>query len=246
MTVGAANICGDLIGYSSQGEASLDARKPDFCGISHFKGYFPVDTGTSAACPIAAGIVAILKQSNPGSTQDQIKNTIRNSALDIGPAGWDIHSGAGMIQPVNAFNRLHPTDIITPSNPNKDCKAKAKIEKECIEWEEIQYGICVKEREERVKVCDEEKDEGYWRCDKEEDHGYNSCREWGLFGFICIFWVWVSHIVCVVWTWVVNIVCVVWHWIVSIICVIWAWISARYCTMYAWNKPCCCYEHLGA
>jgi len=99
MTVGAANTEGKLVGYSSQGPASLDEYKPDFCSISHFKGYFPSDTGTSAACPIAAGVVALLKQYKSSYTQTAVKQDLKKTAKNIGSAGWDQHSGSGIIQP---------------------------------------------------------------------------------------------------------------------------------------------------
>lgn len=99
MTVGAANTEGKLVGYSSQGPASLDEHKPDFCAISHFKGYFTSDTGTSAACPVAAGVVALLKQYKSSYTQSAVKQDLKNTANNIGPDGWDKHSGSGIIQP---------------------------------------------------------------------------------------------------------------------------------------------------
>ena len=61
ITVGAANTEEQYVGYSSQGPAGLDEHKPDFCSITHFQGYFGSDTGTSAATPVAAGVVALLK-----------------------------------------------------------------------------------------------------------------------------------------------------------------------------------------
>ncbi|GEM_PF-619690 len=106
MTVGAANIRGRLIGYSSQGPASLDPHKPDFCSISHFTGYFPCDTGTSAACPVAAGVVALLKQCNPSLSPQRAKNVLKQTAKNIGPHGWDQHSGSGIIQAKAAYDLI--------------------------------------------------------------------------------------------------------------------------------------------
>ncbi len=105
MTVGAVNKNEQYVGYSSQGPAALDPQKPDFCSITHFQGYFASDSGTSAATPIAAGVVALLKQSAPSATQDQIKQNLKNTAKDIGPAGWDPHAGAGIIRAKLAFDR---------------------------------------------------------------------------------------------------------------------------------------------
>lgn len=106
ISVGAANIKNNWIGYSSEGPAALDKEKPDFCAISHFKGFFPSDTGTSAACPIAAGVIALLKQARPWLSQDAARLLLRETAKDIGPQGWDPHAGAGIIQPKAAFDLI--------------------------------------------------------------------------------------------------------------------------------------------
>jgi hypothetical protein len=109
ITVGAVNKDEQFVGYSSQGPAALDPNKPDFCSITHFQGYFASDSGTSAATPIAAGVVALFKQGAPAATQDQIKQALRNTAKDIGPAGWDQHSGAGIIRAKAAYDVLSGT-----------------------------------------------------------------------------------------------------------------------------------------
>ncbi|HAA27705.1 MAG TPA: peptidase [Cyanobacteria bacterium UBA11369] len=106
MTVGAVNINEQFVGYSSQGPAALDPQKPDFCSITHFRGYFDSDSGTSAATPIAAGVVALLKQGNSSATQDEIKKALKDTAKDIGESGWDRHSGAGIIRGKAAFDTL--------------------------------------------------------------------------------------------------------------------------------------------
>jgi hypothetical protein len=113
MTVGAVNLSEQLVGYSSVGPAALDPNKPDFCSITHFAGYFPLiepsepsDGGTSAATPIAAGVVALLKQRRQTLTQDQAKNALKSTAKDIGPAGFDQFTGAGIIRAKAAWDSL--------------------------------------------------------------------------------------------------------------------------------------------
>jgi subtilisin family serine protease len=106
ITVGAVNNNGEFVGYSSQGPASLDPHKPDFCSITHFTGYFNSDSGTSAATPIAAGVVALLKQAVPTLTQAGVKLALVNTAIDIGPSSWDQHSGAGIISAIKAYDSL--------------------------------------------------------------------------------------------------------------------------------------------
>ncbi|MDR6225145.1 S8 family peptidase [Desmospora profundinema] len=106
MTVGAANIQGIRAGYSAQGPANFDPRKPDFCAPTHFTGYHNSDTGTSASCPIAAGVVALLRQAKPHLTQEQAKQVLMETATDLEETGWDTDTGAGMIQAHKAFNHL--------------------------------------------------------------------------------------------------------------------------------------------
>jgi serine protease AprX len=106
MTVGAVNKNEQFVGYSSQGPAALDPQKPDFCSVTHFTGFFNSDSGTSAATPIAAGCVALLKQAKPSLTQDQVKKALMTTAKDIGPAGFDQHSGAGIIRPKQALESI--------------------------------------------------------------------------------------------------------------------------------------------
>jgi serine protease AprX len=122
MTVGAANIHDELIGYSSQGPAALDPHKPDFCSISHFEGYFASDSGTSAATPIAAGVVALLEQKGKSVgiplTQDRAKEALKRTAKDIGAGGWDQHSGSGVIHAKKAHDFLYP--VTTPCERERE------------------------------------------------------------------------------------------------------------------------------
>ncbi len=108
ITVGAVNKNEQFVGYSSQGPAALSADKPDFCSITHFLGYFASDSGTSAATPIAAGVVALLKQRKPSLTQAQTQSLLKSTAKDIGPSGFDQHSGAGILQAKSAYTTLNP------------------------------------------------------------------------------------------------------------------------------------------
>ncbi len=106
ITVGAVNRNEQFVGYSSQGPAALHADKPDFCSVTHFTGYFDSDSGTSAATPIAAGVVALMKQAVPGLTQGQAQAAMKSTAKDIGPAGFDRHSGAGILRAKAAFDAV--------------------------------------------------------------------------------------------------------------------------------------------
>jgi subtilisin family serine protease len=130
MTVGAVNNDEQLIGYSSQGPAALDEYKPDFCGISHYAGYFSSDSGTSAACAVAAGIVALLKQARPTLTQEAAKRLLKSTAKDIGPPGWDRHSGAGIVEAKAAYDKLVGTRALEYADSAK--LEKLELENRCL------------------------------------------------------------------------------------------------------------------
>jgi serine protease AprX len=105
ITVAAVNSQGDRIGYSSQGPGMFEKEKPDVAAYSHFFGNFgpgrpggehdPFDSGTSAACPIAAGVLALLLSAKPAATPDQLR-----TALVVGTSGsdaWNPDLGRGIV-----------------------------------------------------------------------------------------------------------------------------------------------------
>jgi hypothetical protein len=115
ITIGAANILEEWIGYSSQGPAALDPEKPDFCAPSHFKGATSCDNGTSAANPVCAGVIALLKSCDVDLTQDKIKEALQRTAINLCAPAWDPHSGFGMIQAEAAFNYIFKKPV-TPES----------------------------------------------------------------------------------------------------------------------------------
>ena len=109
-TVAAVTITDRRLGYSSQGPGALYGRKPDLAGFSHFKGsgIYPVDGGTSAASPVAAGVAAALRQ---GFATDrlapaQLKGLLQRTARDLGGKGWDYDVGYGVIDAAAAVEAL--------------------------------------------------------------------------------------------------------------------------------------------
>lgn len=103
MTVGAANMNGEWIGYSSQGPSSLNANKPDVCAPSHYQGYTQCDSGTSAACPICAGVMALMRQAYPSLDFATVKDIIKRTALASTGHSWHHCTGFGMLNARAAF-----------------------------------------------------------------------------------------------------------------------------------------------
>ncbi|MFH0882531.1 MAG: S8/S53 family peptidase [bacterium] len=59
--------------------------------------------GTSMAAAHAAGVAALIRARFPNATATQVRNTLRTSADDLGPSGYDPWYGFGRI---NAFNAV--------------------------------------------------------------------------------------------------------------------------------------------
>ncbi len=92
----------------------FDPRKPDISAYSHFFGNFGpdrpggefpslFDNGTSAACPVAAGVGALLMSAIPGLTPETLKQALMSTSIDIGPLGWDTDTGSGVINAATAY-----------------------------------------------------------------------------------------------------------------------------------------------
>lgn len=101
LTVGAVRVDGLPLGYSSQGPGLIASAKPDLCAPSNFTETSDpglLSTGTSAACAVAAGVVAALRTrtatSTPAATPAAIIAALRAGA---GGAICDPQFGFGTI-----------------------------------------------------------------------------------------------------------------------------------------------------
>jgi hypothetical protein len=111
ITVAGVDTNDDLVGYSSRGPGVevLDPRKPDIATYTHFLGseVFGAgapDSGTSAACPVMAGLVAAVRSvvpfsnTNANRTSAKLKQFMLNNAtMPAGkPPGWNVDFGRGI------------------------------------------------------------------------------------------------------------------------------------------------------
>ena len=89
------------VGYSSQGPGRLAPAKPDLSAYTHFRGsgVYPADSGTSAACPVAAGVVAAVRERYPASVLSpaELRALLFKTAEDLGGTGFDHDFGWGAI-----------------------------------------------------------------------------------------------------------------------------------------------------
>jgi len=115
LTLAGCDVYDKRVGYSSKGPSipSMPQQKPDVTTYTHFLGSkvgrsFLPDTGTSAACAVAAGCVAALRTRMPGKgTQpDAIFQALKDTALKVAGPNWDAGYGHGIIRPVAAARKL--------------------------------------------------------------------------------------------------------------------------------------------
>jgi len=97
------------LGYSSQGPGDLADRKPDVAAYSHFagSGVYQADGGTSASCPVAAGVVAALRQKWPKITPAAMKGIVQMSTK-TGPSAWSYDLGFGILNAKLALTQVQP------------------------------------------------------------------------------------------------------------------------------------------
>ena len=108
IAVGASTISNTRAGYSSYG-SSLTLMAPGGNGgaailqETHNGGGFNYFfyTGTSSAAPHVSGAAALALAVRPTMTPSQVRSLLANTALDLGPIGWDQEHGAGLLQ-INA------------------------------------------------------------------------------------------------------------------------------------------------
>jgi Subtilase family len=128
LAVGATQWDEDKIAYySSQGPLTDGRFKPEIvapAGVSsrsYEEDGGDVFDGTSASCPQAAGVAAILKGANPNMTADQLENLLKEAGKDLTPGGPDYANGYGRLD----IGGLAPSNSIAPRGtaqavPNAD------------------------------------------------------------------------------------------------------------------------------
>ncbi len=90
----------DITGISGYSVYNLDVSILD---------YSDTMGGTSGACPIAAGIAALVLSIDPNLTNDEVRAILMDSAVDLGQPGFDERHGYGRVDAFAAVERaLNP------------------------------------------------------------------------------------------------------------------------------------------
>ena len=119
MAVAATDMGNQYASFSNYG-AEIDVAAPGASILSLWPGGYSTQSGTSMAAPYVSGLAAILF--GFGNTAASVRNQIEATTLDISPPGWDMYTGAGLIQMDAAIQlaiSLTPqsTSSIIPAQP---------------------------------------------------------------------------------------------------------------------------------
>ncbi|MBV5323623.1 peptidase S8, partial [bacterium] len=95
IAVGAVDNANNLTAFSNYGP-ELDMVAPGASIYSTTIGGYEYNSGTSMAVPYISGRAAILRGIN--NSPDSITSEMESTALDLGPAGFDVSYGFGLIQ----------------------------------------------------------------------------------------------------------------------------------------------------
>ncbi|MBN1922245.1 MAG: S8 family serine peptidase [Anaerolineae bacterium] len=78
--------------------------------------------GTSMATPYVSGLAALIWSVSPGLTPAQVQQVMQDTAVDLGPTGWDVNYGYGRIDALAALQNISlSAPTLSPiSNPEND------------------------------------------------------------------------------------------------------------------------------
>jgi len=103
-----------IIANGSNQTATVDAQTR-----TDANGYAYLD-GTSMATPHVAGVAALVWSAKPTATNQEVRNAMNSTAIDLGTAGRDNSFGNGLVQAFDAvdalLNVVEPPPVTAPSN----------------------------------------------------------------------------------------------------------------------------------
>ena len=95
---------GTYVDLAAPGEEILSA---------FLKGQMAKSSGTSMAAPhVAAAIALLYSDPDTSYTCTEIETILKNNAIDLGNAGWDIYYGEGMVSLEYANSKLLSSDVV--------------------------------------------------------------------------------------------------------------------------------------
>jgi len=94
-------------GWFSQYTYQVEIAAPGINTLStSLNGLHAVKNGTSMAAPHVSGVAALVWSHNPSCTNDEIRDALKASAMDIAAEGYDYKTGHGLVQARAALEHL--------------------------------------------------------------------------------------------------------------------------------------------
>jgi len=93
---------GKKIELAAPGSSIYSTVPTGTCGLCDTSGYRYL-SGTSMATPFVSGSAALVLSKNSGLSNQQVRNILDNSAVDLGARGRDIYFGYGKVNPYGAL-----------------------------------------------------------------------------------------------------------------------------------------------
>jgi len=102
LTISATEPTDVLASFSNTGN-NVDLAAPGTnIRTTGFAGSYQAVSGTSFSAPIVAGLAALVISANPSLTANQVQDIMKQSADDLGAAGWDPSFGWGRVNAARA------------------------------------------------------------------------------------------------------------------------------------------------
>jgi len=117
LTVSATDPYDVITSYSNTGN-NVDVAAPGDSFTTQIGGGYVSAAGTSFSSPIVAGVAALVMSANPQLSAAQVQNIVKQSADDLGAAGWDPVYGMGRVNAARAVSMAAgggTVDTIPPS-----------------------------------------------------------------------------------------------------------------------------------
>lgn len=104
VTVGGVTSANSLYSWSNYGNV-LDLVAPGCVYTTMLGNTYGAGCGTSFAAPLVAGVAALMFSANPSLTPASVIGMLKQSADDLGAAGWDTYFGSGIVDASRAVTQ---------------------------------------------------------------------------------------------------------------------------------------------
>ncbi|WP_416147532.1 peptidoglycan-binding protein [Salipaludibacillus sp. HK11] len=98
IAVSATDKNNEIASFSNTGEEIEFSAPGVAIDSTTLNGDYAKSSGTSMATPHVAGVLALLIETYPDMNRDDLRATLRDNALDLGPKGRDSQFGYGLVQ----------------------------------------------------------------------------------------------------------------------------------------------------